>query len=399
MTCHDMTELLAGCSAGELNPAQREFVELHLRECPPCRAALADLELTRRQLEDLRAADRWQPALTGRIMQQISTRPRPAWGWLRFAGGLAAVVAAAFLIVGRWPTSPAGPPPGVSAHVVAGDQFLQVDAGTSEMHPVAQGLQPDTQLAVSGGSRYLLSGDQLLVADPSGAGTRPLARASGIFLGAAPDGRTVWLARNLKPDGFVLESVDTATGQLTADPNPDIGRVSGGFVSRDGRTLYLVGTTPDGTYLKLVDTVTRTRTGAYRLAGFSPAATALAGPGEQVIYVVDHGLLAVAQPAPVTTLPEVFPVAGLSPVAALRPDGALLVCARPGGGLVATDPATRRVLRRTTGPAYSHLSWSENSRWLYAITDSTLAVLDGERLTTIKRIPLPAGAVSGLSAR
>jgi hypothetical protein len=398
MTCHDMEELLVGFAGDGLAPAQQEFVELHLEGCGTCRELVADLILTRRQLETLRE-DGYRPQLTERITGEIAARQlrTKAGRWLgrgaRAAGGIAAAMlvgfAVAALIQGRLPLGRqhtiAGPAATEPAYLVVDGALVRVDAASGKARQVAT-LDPQAVMAQGGGRRFLLSNGFLTeVINLQSGEQRKLTVAPGARqLWASPDGRTVWLLRQADPENFALDAVDTDTGKVTADPSVKPGYIHAGSISQDGQQLYLLGVWQGNNYLKVVDLRERRLLKAHMLLGAPGAPISVAAGHSDRIYAVGTGWLLVVNPQG-SEPGELLLVPGITPQAVLTPDGRSLIAARAGGGLLVVDPSNGRELRRVSGSAYyQRLFWSEDGRVLYAETDGTLEVRSEGRLQQIK---------------
>lgn len=404
MRCDEIRDLLTAYAADELPPAQREFVELHQDQCPDCRRFLADLAVTRRQLDGLRD-DRYQPQLAVRITDTIARRKLTGWigRGARFAGTVAASILAVWLTVSvaqtqlpitGWGARPAPPPPGSVAYVVSGGQLLQVDTSQGAIRSVTP-VDREATVTAGGGSQFLLSEGRLSAVNPSGGGLHSIALASGPILGASADGRTVYLLRLEKPDMFAVDTVTVATGEISRDLSPKPGEVGRSALSADGRYLYLIGTVRGVTYLKKVDLQTRQVETAHILLGFSSGATPLVGRDR--LYVVDRGALAVLEPGR-EEKGQTFPIPELTPMALLSPEGALLT-AREDGGLIEVDPASGKVVRQTRGARFTHLAWSDDHGHLYAAAGDYLEVIERSGLALVQRIKLTGIPARGLVTR
>lgn len=351
MTCQELQEWLPDYESGELPPARHEFVSLHLEQCPHCRQAVADLCLTRRQLESLRL-ERWQPDLTVRVGAGLA-RQRLATGAARWTLRLGAVAAVAFvlalLLQARSAPGPVSPPP-VTVYLTAGDAVVALHTGTGASEPVGS---PEGRL----------------------------------FLGVAPDGRTAWWLRDVEGLSFALDALDLESGEVRPDPAPKPGRAYGGALATDGRSVYVVASVQGVTYLKRVETATRTREEAWSLGDFPPEAAIL--PREDRVYLAAAGhLAAVTREGTVT----VRTVRGLTPTATLERTGRL-VAARAEGGLLLVDPASGRVMGRMTGPVYEALAAAPGGGYVYAAAGSILEIRAGQRLELVGSLPLPDRAL------
>lgn len=406
MKCDELQELVVAYAAGELVPAQREFVAMHLAQCNRCQSALAGLNATRRQLESLRY-DAYHPQLTGRIAGALERQRRRGvvrrWagrGARMALGGAATAVAAAVLaavLQGRpaldaFRPAPAAPPPGTAAYVLTDAHLLQVDLGRASATSVASVLpKSGAQVTGAAGGRFLLTGGELYAFGPSLAQPRLIARVSGRLLGASPDGRTVWVLRSVDDAWFAVDAVDVSTGEVQADRQAKPGNASGGVVSRDGRQIYVVAEVNGTTYLKAIDAESRVREDAFPLGDMGVASTPLGAPGLGLVYVAGYSRLAVVAPVQGSDAVSLYSVPGLTPTAALSPDGKTLASAREGGGITLVAPASGTVLAQSKGPQYAHLVWSETGEWLYAASGNRLDILASDRLITARRIALPAG--------
>jgi hypothetical protein len=73
---------LAAYCGGDLDPAEREQVELHLADCPDCRAGQADLQTALRLLRSTPEVEP-PPWLTGRVMANIREQQALKRSWLQ----------------------------------------------------------------------------------------------------------------------------------------------------------------------------------------------------------------------------------------------------------------------------------------------------------------------------
>jgi hypothetical protein len=116
MTRHE-TDRLWALAADELELDDRRYVELHLSDCPECRDGLEAVELARRALESARSSSPpidWlatDERIGALVEKRMRVAARPRWIPFAFAGGLAAVAAAATFML--WPaaTTPLEQPP------------------------------------------------------------------------------------------------------------------------------------------------------------------------------------------------------------------------------------------------------------------------------------------------
>jgi hypothetical protein len=82
MNRHEEIRLrLAAYCGGDLEPGERRLVELHLDECPVCRAELADLETALRLVRTTPEVDP-PPWLTARVMARVREQQSAKRGWL-----------------------------------------------------------------------------------------------------------------------------------------------------------------------------------------------------------------------------------------------------------------------------------------------------------------------------
>lgn len=387
MTCHDMTDLLVSYSAGELAPAQREFVEMHLEHCAACRGTLHDLELTRRQLEGLRG-DSYQPRLSTSIMTTIRRR-RLVTNLFRVlqVGVAVAILAAGIRIAMPYlQPAPAGPPPGTSTHLVVEGTLFRVDAGTFTHQTVARGTQ---QVVSGGGSLFTVSNRQVLVINPSGGSPRRLGMTgSGLLLGVSPDGRTVWLGRQVTPAEFTIDSLDVRTGRHRTN-NPRLaGRLYRGAVSKDGSRLYVTATVGEAVYLKVIEIARSELERAYLLGAFPPDSTPVPSLDGKQVFVVGAGRLAVVTLGE-PEIERLISDEGLTNKAVLAPGGATLMVAHSQGGLLEVNPESGNLTRVSTGPTYTSLAWSDDNRWLFAAGGRRLDVFAvGQYLRPARRIEI-----------
>jgi len=79
MRCHELDELLIAYQDGEAAPAQREFIELHLRTCVACRNRLAADRLVARRIRSLGAQPLPVPLARQHAVLQRTARPARAW--------------------------------------------------------------------------------------------------------------------------------------------------------------------------------------------------------------------------------------------------------------------------------------------------------------------------------
>lgn len=354
MNCSDLQGLLSGYAAGELLPAQAEFVTLHLRECSGCRRSVDDLRLTRTQLETLRY-DGYQPQLTARINRALPRRQAwlalSRWGRFGAAVSLPALAVLVLFLVLRAPglTAPASGP---YVYRVAGGWAVATDSGTGEAIHL-QAVDPGAQVAGS----FLLAGDTLfqLKADQA----RPVARTDGLLLGPSPDGSVVWVARQVTPNSFAVDKVDVAAGTVATGPELAPGVVYRGIVSADGQRLYLLASVGEEVFLKVVDPGNQQRASAHRLPLVGPDARILAHG--DIVHVVDDGLVVRLTLAPSGGL-FVQEVPGLTRAVALAPGGSTLAAVLEDGDVALIDSRSLQITRRVNGAGYQELLWPEPDR-------------------------------------
>jgi cytoskeletal protein RodZ len=83
MSSHgDILRRLSAYCGGDLEPAERQLVELHLAECPTCRAELADLQTTLHLVRTTPEIDP-PPWMTTRIMALIREQQTEKKSWLQ----------------------------------------------------------------------------------------------------------------------------------------------------------------------------------------------------------------------------------------------------------------------------------------------------------------------------
>ena len=83
MSSHgDIQRRLSAYCGGDLEPAERQLVELHLAECPTCRAELADLQTTLHLVRTTPEIDP-PPWMTARIMTRIREQQTEKRSWLQ----------------------------------------------------------------------------------------------------------------------------------------------------------------------------------------------------------------------------------------------------------------------------------------------------------------------------
>jgi len=78
----DIRKLLPAYCSGDLEPAERVQVEEHLKSCPACSAALADLEVTLRLIRSTPQVEP-PPWLTSRIMARLQDEKAVKRSWLQ----------------------------------------------------------------------------------------------------------------------------------------------------------------------------------------------------------------------------------------------------------------------------------------------------------------------------
>ncbi len=385
MRCSEIQDLLVAYSAGELTPAQREFVHLHLEGCAGCRQALADLELTRRQLESLRA-ERYQPQLAPRIKRAAAHRRR------RFPVAAVAAVGALLVAALAWwqgalpgMPAPAGPPAGTTAFLVQADRLLQVDTGR---RTVSQALPTDwnAQLVTGGGTRLLLSEGQLTAIGPNGA-TRPIGQANGLLVGISPDGRTAYTVLQDGENRWRVGRIDLTTGEVTPSDTAFAGRVQAGIVSTDGALLYLLATVDGVSWVKEVESGSGAIARVHRIPGFENGGTLLLSSDGARLYIVGNGPVAAISPGTNGEI-RAIQVSGATTHAVLVPGTHTVLAAHEQSGFlqITLDPINTK---RIPGAFYTKLLWGEEGTWLYALSGGQLDVLDPTAPTKpLSRIPL-----------
>jgi len=78
LTCRELSELLAGYFAGELDPDVRMLFEEHLVECPECVAYLRSYAETMRLAKDAYEADAVPVEFPEELMRAILVAREPA---------------------------------------------------------------------------------------------------------------------------------------------------------------------------------------------------------------------------------------------------------------------------------------------------------------------------------
>lgn len=387
MTCHDMTDLLVSYSAGELAPAQREFVEMHVEHCAACRGTLHDLELTRRQLEGLRG-DSYQPRLSTPIMTTIRRRRLVTnlFRVLQVGVAVAILLAGIRIAMPYLQPAPAGPPPGTSTHLVMGGTLIRVDTGTFTHQAVARGTQ---QVVSGGGSLFTVSNRQVLVINPSGGAPRRLVMSgNNLLLGVAPDGRMLWFGRQVTPTEFAIDSMEVRIARYRFSNSRLAGRLYRGAVSKDGSRLYVTATVGEAVYLKVIDPARSQLIQAHLLGAFPPDSTPIPSLDGKQVFVVGAGRMAVAtlgQPE----IGRLISDEGLTNKAVLAPGGASLIVAHSQGGLLEVNPGSGDLTRVNSGPVYTSLAWSDDNRWLFAAGGRRLDVFAlGQYLRPARRIEI-----------
>ncbi|MFZ5813797.1 MAG: anti-sigma factor family protein [Bacillota bacterium] len=401
MRCDDLQGLLAGLVAGDLSPAQEEFLRLHLQSCPHCQTSYTGLLRTRRQLEGL-TDESYQPRLTGRITRAIArSRGRRAiligaGRGLRAAGALLTLgLVVALLLWQQWPLQQAAaPPPAGPVYLVAGRDLLRVDAPGQEPHRAAR-LPEGAELWPTGLLRF---GSVLnLIHLPSQSGLPPAGARVTDSLPAGTrhlvgDGRTVWLVRQ-EGSAFAVDRLLLETGRLVPDPAPKEGQVYRAALSADRSALYLLARTGGSLYyVKVVDPASGALRSAHLLPeGVGPGALLLPDPLPGLLHLVDQGRLLTLDLERGAILLD-LQIPGLTTVAALSPDGSRLLSARPDGGLLLVERATGKILRQRSGHRYRQLLWQEG--WVHALGAGTLDLVDPQRLRVRASTPVPAEATA-----
>ena len=106
-------ELLTLYHYDELPVAQRQEFEAHLRECPECRAALAELRsgLQGIPVPELRLDPAQKLQFTERVLRKTrrSYRPLAAWGGALAAAGALALAVVVLQPDGKLPVAPGSP--------------------------------------------------------------------------------------------------------------------------------------------------------------------------------------------------------------------------------------------------------------------------------------------------
>lgn len=398
MRCDDLRGLLAGLAAGDLSPAQEEFVHLHLQGCARCQTAYAGLLQTRRQMESLRD-DSYHPRLTGRITREIGrhrTR-RAILSWtgrgLRGAGVLAVVTLVIGLLL--WQRGPlqqaAAPPPPQPVYLVAGTDLLYLEAPGREPRRVAT-LPPGAQLLPGGLLRFDSVLDRIHLPRSSEVPGPSAARVTDALPAEvrhiAGSDRSAWLIRQVD-SAFAVDRLDLATGAVAPDPAPKEGEVFRALLSPDGSELYLLARAGGFPYVKVIDPQTGGLRTAHRLtAGFGPQALLLLSGEGALLHVIDEGrLMVIDQRRSAIALDR--QVGGLTAVAAISPDGSQILSARPDGGLSLVDARTGEIIRQSDRHRYSQVLW--HGDWAYGLREGALDLVDPSGLQVKRSSPVPTG--------
>jgi hypothetical protein len=175
------------------------------------------------------------------------------------------------------------------------------------------------------------------------------------LLAVSPDQRIHYVLR-ADPSGFVIDRVDQRTGAITRDQAVKPGSIQHATITPDGKRLLLVGTYEGATYLKVIATDSLSVQRAFLLPGFPAETYPQVSPTGAWVLVLADGLAARFNLAG-ETRDASAQVAGISPTAALSPDGQWLVTANPQGGLLLLETAHLTVLRGAPGPVYTKLTW------------------------------------------
>lgn len=399
MRCDDLQGLLTGLVAGDLTPAQEEFVRLHLQGCARCQTAFAGLLQTRRQLS-LLADERYQPQLGPRVSRAMerhrARRAVIAWSArsLRAAGVLAAVALVFGLLL--WQQGPdlrsAGPaaPP---AYMVVGRELMELDLTNRSSRAVklshGYGTLHPGGLVIAGPGVYRLDPPDLL--EPEVVPLDPLKLGPGMISYAnfpsaltIRDGPVAWTVKSTSrprqtgtglptmESGFRLDRINLETGEVEEDPVWKAGHGLAAALSPDGRHLYLLARLDGdtGLFVKVINTRTRELVDAHRpTAGFGPLSRLLISTDGDRLFLIDQGrLLSIDLKRGAVLLDREEPE--LTAQAALSPDATQLVTARPDGGLALWDAATGEPLRLIEGRRYRSLTWQGD--WIYAAHDAGL---------------------------
>jgi hypothetical protein len=186
----------------------------------------------------------------------------------------------------------------------------------------------------------------------------PQARAPVVgedLLAVSPDQRIHYVLR-ADSSGFAIDRVDQRTGAITRDQAVKPGSIQHATITPNGESLLLIGTYLGGTYFKVIATDSLSVKQAFLLPGF-PAETYLQVNATGTwVFVLADGLAARFNLAG-ETRDASAQVAGISPTAALSPDGQWLVTANPEGGLLLLETAHLTALRGAPGPVYTKLTW------------------------------------------
>jgi hypothetical protein len=400
MSCDEMQGLLAGLIAGDLPPAQEEFVRIHLNDCPRCQGAYASLRRTQAQLESL-DADYW-PQLTGRINQATlrQRRSRTVLGLLgrglRAAGALALMTAVLGLVLWqRGPLQqPAAPPRPEPAFLLTEDALLWVPAPGQAVHRLSD-AEPGARLLPEGllwSGRALFRLGPMTQPDmrPEHIGKLPPSSADALLVTSGATSRLIWheFFPDTQSSRFHVSVVDLTTGSLVPDPNPKEGRVYKAVPSPDGSFLYLLAQAGQNWFVKVIETHGHSLATAHRLTGgFGAGSTMLLSPAGDRLHVVDRGRLLTFDLSR-STIALDREVAGLSAIAALSPAGDQILSARPEGGLALVDLTDGHVERQTEGETYKEIIWK--GPWAYGLREGALDLIDPDRLEIKATTSVPA---------
>lgn len=454
-------ELYAAHADGELAPAQREAVELHLAACPACREEYARFVRARRALVDWRAREaRWQPAVHQPTMARLAAAQRHdralAWVWRGARAGALALALFLLVVWAQWwgerpqpATLPATPPPeaqeagpvfvlGVPAAAAALDAPMALLTLDPASGAVAATLPTGSQATLLPSPPGILAiasvegGRHLIVAGASGARPIELMLPPGTQPVAVHD---TWLYTSSVDGGAGSRRVQRlalATGAAAAPPGPPLCAPADVVVAPDGKALYWLcdgGSSGEERLLRL-DAATGQPTGELRLPGadladldrpravISPDGSRLfvrlpalhpEGPPQVAIAAIALPELTVAALWPLAS--ETAAALGRTPRATARSfgndltllaDGRLAVLGDPRTdptALYLLDPTIGRVIRLDVGHALGHIAAGASHRWLVATTrgSPTLLLIDVAAQRLVAAHPLPLRAVTALA--